>query len=220
MPQYAADLRALMDTLEIDRAHIVGVSQGGMIAAQFACDYPERTRTVVISDSTCGNGLDEGAGGEWERSMQRSLARAEEYAVRDGLATFIDRKIAYDRKNDAHYFEFPEPVDVREARERNLYSRLSIDAYAGTNRAIRKRPDLTAQVRELTMPTLVMTGEWDGFRPCAERDHMLIDGSRFVLARGSGHSIDRWRPDIWTPEILAFLNDVEAGKPVADAREL
>jgi pimeloyl-ACP methyl ester carboxylesterase len=219
MPQYAADLRSLMDALDIDRAHIVGVSQGGMISAQFVCDYPERARSVVISDSTAGNGLDEGAGGEWERTMQRSLERAERYAVRDGLAEFIERKIAYDRENDEHYFEYPEPSGVREARDRALYSRLSIDAYSGTNRAIRNRPDLTAHIRELTMPALVMTGEWDDFRPCAERDHTLIEGSRFILARRSAHSVDRWRPDIWAPAILEFLGDVEAGRTVAGAFE-
>ncbi len=215
LPQYAADLCALLDALDAEQAHIVGVSQGGMIAAQFACDYPERTRTVVISDSTAGNGLDEGAGGEWERTMQRGLERAERYAREDGLAAFCERKIAFDANNDAHYLDHPQPPEEREARERERYAKLTIDAYIGTNRAIRNRPDLTARVRDLPMPALLMVGEWDGFRPCAERDHQLIEGSRFVLAERSGHSIDSWRPDVFAPEILRFLDDVGAGRPVA-----
>jgi pimeloyl-ACP methyl ester carboxylesterase len=214
MPQYAADLRSLMDALDIERAHIVGVSQGGMITAQFVCDYPDRAKTVVISDGTAGNGLDEGAGGEWERTMQRSLARAEKYAQRDGLVHFLERKIAYERANDQHYFDNPEAPEIRETRDRALYGRLHINAYVGTNRAIRNRPDLTARIRELTMPALVIVGEWDDFRPCAERDHRLIEGSRFILARRSAHSVDRWRPDIWAPAILEFLSDVDAGRAV------
>jgi len=215
MPQYAADLRALLDAIEIERAHIVGVSQGGMIAAQFAVDYPERARSLVISDSTAGNGADEGPGGAWERQMQSNLGIMEALANTEGLASIAERVIAHSRENDAHYFEFPEPVDPREARDRASYINMSMAAFTGTARAIRNRPDLTARVRGLQMPVLIMAGERDDFLPCAQRDHQLIERSRFVLVRRSGHSIDRWRPDVWAPTIAQFVADVEAGRDVA-----
>lgn len=219
MPQYAADLRALLDALEIERAHIVGVSQGGMIAAQFAVDYPERTRSLVISDSTAGNGVDEGPGGAWERELGRGLEIMEGLAKSEGLAALAERKIAHDRANDPRYFEFPEPLDTRETRDRASYTNMSMAAFTGTARAIRTRPDLTARVRGLQMPVLIMAGERDDFLPCAERDHRLIEGSRFVLVRRSGHSIDRWRPDVWAPTIAQFIADVEGGRDVAGELE-
>ncbi len=220
MPQYAADLRALMDYLEIDKAHVVGVSQGGMIAAQFACDYPERTRSLVISDSTAGNGVDEGPGGEWERNMQRNLEIMEALAPKEGLASLAERVIKHGRDNDPHYFEFPEPLDIRETRDRYSYTRMSVPGFIGSARAIRTRPDNTAHIRELHMPVMVIQGEWDDFLPCGERDHRLIEGSRYVLARKSGHSVDRWRSDIWAPQIARFIADVEAGRDVAGECEL
>jgi pimeloyl-ACP methyl ester carboxylesterase len=219
MPQYAADLRALLDALEIPQAHIVGVSQGGMISAQFACDYPERTRSLVISDSTAGNGVDEGPGGAWEREMQRNLEVMEHLAKRDGMAALADRVIAHARDHDAHYFEWSEPIETREARDRASYTNMTVDAYIGTNRAIRFRPDLTSRVRALQMPVLIMSGEWDDFFPCGERDHQLIAGARFVRVRRSGHSIDRWRPDVWQPEVERFIADVEAGRDIAGEYE-
>jgi pimeloyl-ACP methyl ester carboxylesterase len=220
MPQFAADLRALLDALGIDRAHIAGVSQGGMIAAQFACDYPERARSLIISDSTAGNGLDEGPGGAWERLLADGLERMERIAVQHGLLTLIERRIAYDRVHDAHYFEHPESPEEREGRDRRRYAELSLHAYVGVNRALRNRPDNTARLRELHMPALVMVGEWDDFRPCGERDHALLEGSRFILVRRSGHSIDRWRPDVFVPQIVRFIGDVEAGRDVAGELEL
>jgi pimeloyl-ACP methyl ester carboxylesterase len=215
MPQYAADLRALFDHLEIGQAHIVGVSQGGMIAAQFACDYPERTRSLVISDSTAGNGADEGPGGAYERTMQRNLDVMQKLAERDGLELLGTRVIQHGRDNEEHYFEFPEPLEIRETRDLKSYTDMSLAAYIGTNRAIAERPDNTARIRELRMPVLIMQGEWDEFRPCGERDHKLIEGSRFVLALKSAHSIDRWRPDIWAAQVGAFIADVDAGRDVA-----
>src|SRR3990172_1073800 len=96
MPTYAKDLRALLDELNIEKAHMGGVSQGGMIAAQFAADYPERTRSLVICDSTAGNGLDEGPGGAWERTLRTYFEMMEHIAVEDGLPALCERRIAYD----------------------------------------------------------------------------------------------------------------------------
>jgi len=219
LPQYAADLRALLDALEIEQAHVVGVSQGGMIASQFAVDFPERTRSLVISDSTAGNGLDEGPGGAWERRMAEGLEIMAGLAQEIGLEELIERRIEYDRENDPHYFEFPEPLDLREGRDRANHTNTTVPAYVASARAIRNRPDLGAVIRALQMPVLIMAGEWDDFYPCGERDHQLIEGSRFVRVLRSGHSTDRWRPDVWAPTIAQFIADVEAERDVAGAFE-
>ncbi|MEX1255343.1 MAG: alpha/beta hydrolase [Dehalococcoidia bacterium] len=220
LPIYAQDLRALLDELDIEQAHIAGVSQGGMISAQFAVDFPERTRSLVLSDSTAGNGQDKGPGGEWERTIRGHFEMMEHIAVKYGLADLCERRIAYDAANDPHLHDHPDPLEERQAQERRRYARLSLHAFVGTVRAIHNRPDLTARIRELRMPALVIVGEWDGFRPCAERDHKLIEGSRFVLMRRAGHATDRWRQDAFVPTIARFVADVEAGRDVAGEFEL
>ena len=50
----ARDAIGLMDALDIDRAHIVGASMGGMIAQIVAADYPERVKSLVSLMSTSG----------------------------------------------------------------------------------------------------------------------------------------------------------------------
>jgi 3-oxoadipate enol-lactonase len=47
----ARDIAAVLDHLEIGRAHLVGMSMGGVIVQQFACDFPTRLDRLVISDS-------------------------------------------------------------------------------------------------------------------------------------------------------------------------
>lgn len=219
MPQYAADLRALLDALDIERAHIGGSSQGGMITAQFVTDYPERARSLLLCDSSAGNGADEGPGGQWERDLQSHLTMMEDIVRTQGLRAFAEMTNEWDRL-DPHYHDYPEASEVRDAASLRRHLRMTVESFAGTARAMRERPDLSARIRDLHMPALVLVGEWDSFRPCAERDHALIEGSRFVLVRRSGHGVPSWRSDAFIVSVLDFIADVEAGREVAGHREL
>lgn len=52
--QMAADTAAVMDAAGLERAHVLGVSMGGMIAQEFAIAYPHRVRSLILGCTTCG----------------------------------------------------------------------------------------------------------------------------------------------------------------------
>jgi pimeloyl-ACP methyl ester carboxylesterase len=215
IPIFAADLAALLDTLAIEKAHIGGQSLGGMITAQFAVDYPDRCAGVVLADTSCGNGLDRGPAGDWERYVQMGIGTRAENAAKYGLEEAMRLEFEWRRQNDPRFRDSPYTLDDYLNRARHMTS----EGYAGAARAIVTRPDLTARIPSLTAPALVMIGEWDGFYPCALRDHALLPNARLVVRRQCAHGF-RWRTETWLSELQSFLHDADAGAPIPDKRQV
>ena len=215
LPTFAADLAALLRAIGIQRAHVGGISMGGMVTAQFAVDYPQLLESVLLCDTTCGNGTSEGAAGDWERQMATGISALAQVARQSGLEETVRLQHEWARANDPHLDE--NPYDPAADYER--IKLMTVDGYVGAALAIAQRPDMTERIGEIKAPTLVMVGEWDTFLPCALRDHALIPGSRLVLRRRCGHG-SRWRLETFLSEILSFLADVEARRLVAGEREV
>jgi pimeloyl-ACP methyl ester carboxylesterase len=215
LPLFAADLAALLRALGIERAHIGGVSMGGMITAQFAVDYPELCASVLLCDTTCGNGGGDGPAGDWERRMQTGFPLLINSVRERGLRETVLREFEWKQQNDPHLAE--SPYSLEEDLQR--IKLMTPEGYLGAAQAIIDRPDLTGRIAGIAAPALVMIGEWDDFLPCALRDHGLIPGSRLVVRKRCAHG-SRWRAETFISEIKTFLADVEAGRPVAGQRQV
>jgi len=213
VPTFAADLAALLRALGIERAHIGGVSMGGIITAQFAVDYPQMCESILLCDTTCGNGAGEGPAAEWEKRMQIGMALLQNSVRERGMEATVRREWEWNRQNNPHIGESPYTLEGDLQRIKLM----TPEGYLGAAQAIIDRPDLTGRVTAITAPTLVMIGAWDDFLPCALRDHGLIPGSRLVIRERCGHG-SRWRLDTFLREVEHFLYDVEAGRQVSGRR--
>jgi 3-oxoadipate enol-lactonase len=210
LPIFAADQAALMRALGIERAHVGGGSMGGMITAQFAVDHPQMVSSLLLCDTTCGNGSDRGPAGQFERFLVEAFVQMEEVAVKDGFQELARRELEWSRENDPHFEDRPEPEEVGLRR----LELLTLAGYVGANRAIRQRPDLLARLSEIRAPTLILVGEWDGFLPCSLLAHERIAGSRLALVERSPHGTPTWRPEAFRKAILDFLAALDGGQPV------
>lgn len=216
VPQFAADVAGLMDALDIGRAHIAGVSMGGMISAQFACDFPERTISAGLCDTTAGNraGPDAAANGV-EEFLVNAFSTMAHVVEKYGLDGLVERENRYRRDGD-EYARFQalsyEEQDAKNVRQK--IEGMTAAGYLAANRALRERPDLTARTPGLAMPVLVSCGEWDAFYPCALRDHAIIPNSRLVTIGRAAHSTPDYRPELWRQAVFEFIADVEAGRDI------
>jgi 3-oxoadipate enol-lactonase len=223
VPRFAADIAGLLDALGIERAHIGGVSMGGMISAQFACDHPERVRSLSLCDTTAGNvarrAPGEGSSSAEADAAERFLVSAFEQmayvAEKYGMDGLVERENRYRREGDkyAHLRTLSlEEQDAKNALQK--VEHMTAAGYLAADRALRERPDLTSRTPRIVAPTLVSCGEWDAFYPCAVRDHALIPNSRLVTIRGAAHATPDYQPQLWKWAVFEFVADVEAGRDV------
>jgi pimeloyl-ACP methyl ester carboxylesterase len=180
----AQDAVGLLDHLEIERAHVVGASMGGMIAQTIAIRHPERVISLVSMMSNTG--------ARW--SGQPSVFVYPVLLKRPprGREGYV-RHNAWVLKQIGSPGVEPDDDDLRRLAELS-YERGLNPAGAGRQlAAIIAAPDRTPQLRELDVPTLVIHGTADrlvapsGGRATAS----AIPGARLLMIDGMGHDLPR-----------------------------
>src|SRR6266852_4716646 len=192
----AEDTVGLLDALGIERAHVLGVSMGGMIAQEIALGHPDRVRSLQLHctlgrpDRYLQAQLDVG------RIQRRALSR--EDAMRAGYLWLFA---------PATYDERPEFVEMilRNALA-NPYP-MSLTGFERQCDAVQTH-DALDRVAAIRCPTLISVADRDILvrpflsRALAER----IPGARFVQIEGAGHGYFWERPDAFNNMCLEFLS--------------
>ena len=180
----AADTVGLMDRLEIDKAHVVGASMGGMIAQIVAAKYPNRVRSLVSIMSSSGDpGLPQAKPEAMNAIMQtRPDGSDRELAIQHGMRIY--RAIGSPG--------FPTPDDELRAKVGAAFDRSYYPA--GTGRqfaAIVASGSRVEMLKKLSVPTLVLHGADDPLVPVEAGRHTAaqIPGSTLTIIPGMGHDL-------------------------------
>jgi 3-oxoadipate enol-lactonase len=193
LDDYANDVLTLLDQLQIDRAHVGGLSLGGYVALAVARLAPERVTGLVLADT------------------KAPADNAEQRAARDRLITIVDAG-----GPDAVATEMlPRLVSQTSAREQpellaEIRAQIGLNRAPGLRRAIlrlRDRPDAGPGLSAVTVPTLVLVGDEDIPTPIADAEFLArhIRGARLEILAGAGHLSNLERPEAFTAALTRFL---------------
>lgn len=198
------DLRALLDYLEIDQAHVLGLSMGGSVTLHFALTYPERCLSAVIAGA--------GTGTVNRTQFEADVARivdllethsmpefAEIYALAPTRTPFMEKDPAGWEQFKQHLAEHSTVGSANMMREVQL-----------------KRPtifSLEEQLSQVTVPTLILIGDED--EPCVEPAVFMrrkIPSSGLMTLPQSGHTINLEEPELFNQAVRMFLIMVQENR--------
>lgn len=168
----------LLDGLDIDRAHFVGNSWGGMIGGTFAALYPDRLDRAVLMNCT---------------ASKAGVAQKIQYAALVWLATALGGIRPPLTRSAIRAFLGPTTLrtrpDVVDTVRANVRSVNTDSVRWAVRSVVSARPDQRALLARVTSPVLVVAGAEDATFPVAETRVMAdsIRGSSFTVLDGVGH---------------------------------
>jgi len=189
----ADDLAALLDSLKIPRAHILGISMGGFIAQDFALRYPQKVDRLILVATSAGGpdhvpmapdvlALMFAADGQPRDLTRRKLALA--YSD-----SFMQKSSAVEHLIDLRLAD-PQPPAAYMAQ-----------AMAGA------AFNLSDKVRQIKAPTLIMAATGDRLVPVANARNLnkKISHSRLKIYTGFGHQFFVEAAEAFNRDVIAFL---------------
>ena len=190
---FSRDLLRVLDHLNAARAHLVGLSMGGLIAFDFHASYPDRVATLTICDSMPGmTGLTEESRREFIRIRQEPLLNGKE--PRD-IAPIVAKTLV---GKSAKPGSFERLVASMSALHKDSY----IKTIAATTNYSRK-----LELENIRVPTHIVVGDEDTLTPPALSSSMAsrIPGARLTIIKGAGHLSNIDQPEAFNRATLAFL---------------
>ena len=185
---FAAAILAAMDALEIDQAHVCGLSLGGVIAMAMHAAAPKRCASLIIADSFAvhpdGQGIYDRSGAASRAMTMRELAEARTGVLLGSAATAELRT---------------EVIDTMAGIDPAAYRLGAAAVWLADQR------DIAASIN---VPTLILVGEEDGITPPSLSAELkqLISGSQLQIIAEAGHLANAEQPEAFNEAIESFFS--------------
>ncbi|HKP84595.1 MAG TPA: alpha/beta hydrolase [Blastocatellia bacterium] len=196
MDQMAADVRRLMEALDIDRATLVGLSMGGYVSLAFYRNYSDAVRAMVFADTR--------ASADTREARERRMKSAEK-AEREGARAIADDMVPVALARSTVEGR-PEIVE----RMRKMAEANSPVGIAAAQRGMAERRDHTDMLGDMDFPALIIVGSEDALTPVAEAE-ALRDGireSRMRVIEGAGHLSNLEYPREFNDALIEFVDSL------------
>jgi pimeloyl-ACP methyl ester carboxylesterase len=194
---FAADTIALMDTLGLERPHVVGSSMGGAIAQELALAHPDRVRSLVLNGTWCrGDRFLHEVFRNWMWSAQKADS------IRDFLVTVnlwcFSPRIWNEGIMDGWIDAAQESPNAQ-----------SVDAFCRSAQALIEH-DTADRLDAISAPTLVTVGELDLCLPARYSEAIVerIPNARLVIVPEVGHQPFQEVPDEYNRLVSGFWESV------------
>jgi len=189
----SGDMACLLQSIRIERAHIVGISMGGTVAVQLALDFPQLIDKLVLVNTFA------------QLRPERPTLLAY-FAFRFILVHTLGLP-AQARAVASRIFPRPDQAQYRQELIRQI-CQADPNGYRAAMRAL-ARFNATRRLGEIKSPTLVISGELDNTVPLNIQLRLAqgIPNSRHLIIPHAGHAIIADQPEVFNQVLLDFLTE-------------
>jgi pimeloyl-ACP methyl ester carboxylesterase len=199
------DAIAVLDALDVERAHVVGLSMGGFATLHLGLRQPGRARSLVVAAAGYG------AQPERQQSFREESGVIADAFADEGAAAVAKRyavgpaRVQFQNKDPRGWAEFAAQLAEHDSQG-------SARTMRGVQAARPSLYDLTDELAALTVPTLIIAGDED--EGCLEPSLMLkrtIPTAGLALLPKTGHTCNLEEPELFNRLLERFFADVENG---------
>lgn len=196
MAEYADDLAALLEKLDVEEAVICGLSMGGYIALEFMRRHRAMVRALVLTNTRAEADTPEG------QASRDEMIEMVEAKGSEGLTDVMLPKLLCPSSLSA----MPQVVE----HVRTMIAGSPDAGVTGALRAMKERPDSMGFLQEIDVPTLVVTGREDQLIPVEHSRTMAqaITGAQYTVIPESGHLTPMEQPIATSRVIGEFLESL------------
>lgn len=194
MKDYSADLAAALESSEINEPVILcGFSMGGYILWQFARQYPERVKALVLCDTRADADSTEASAGRLEMA-ESVIGTGTEPVVEAMLPKLLAADTVANR---------PELVE----KVASMIRQASPEAIAAAQRGMARRPDMQSELASFNWPALVLAGAEDVISPPAEMRAIAasLPQGKYCEIAAAGHMSPLENPDAFNQALIEFI---------------
>jgi 3-oxoadipate enol-lactonase len=208
IPQFTEDLIELMNKLDIPKAVVCGLSLGGYIALHAITHYPERFSGLILSDTVCTADSNEIIG-----SRQKTIIEIQQ----KGVPNFIDKTLLN--------LLPPETSSLTKKALKELKATLlktSAETLCKTLLALCKRKETCSQLKHITVPSLIITGQRDRIAlPYSSRlMQMRVPTSQFAIIENAGHLSNLDNPKAFNEQVIQFIKTLGSAVDATEQLEV
>lgn len=203
--QLADDAVALLDALHVAGPTVVcGLSMGGYVAQHMAARRPDRVAAVILVDTRLEADTPDVRAGRID--LAAKVGRLGQSLVADAM---IPRLLAASAEAAAAAGR-----GEIEAELRQMIVSQPVATIQAALAALGKRPDMTAAMRQLRVPALLVVGAEDALTPpsCMEQAERAIPDARLLVVPRAGHMTPLEAPGVFNAAVLEFLREAVDGR--------
>jgi pimeloyl-ACP methyl ester carboxylesterase len=209
------DIAAVLDHLGIRAAHVVGLSMGGFATLHFGFRHTARALSLVVA------GVGYGAEKDQQARFKAEVEIVAKSLLGEGMAAFAEKyaygptRVQFENKDPRGFAQFKKELGEHSALG-------SANTQLGVQGARPSLYELVDNMRKLTTPTLILTGDEDW--PCLAPALLMkreIPSAALAVMPNCGHTINLEDPDLFNRIVGDFIVQVQAGRwPRRDPRAM